>query len=184
MRRGSQGAVVLGLLLVACPGRRRAPPPELHTSAEDAGDPAPPLRGRVVDGVYIDPVHGFRVPVPTGWSWMEGPATGGLQIQISDPSTGVQIEVWRFTGSDASPRPRGDCAWTFQDHGPYVGPGGLALRTVATCVPTLPESRRVFAWMVPGDGVVWQLEGHVPPAVLVRGTAAVRSLIEQFSLEL
>jgi len=173
---------MLVVVLVGCP--RNRPPPDLppERPATQAESDGPTIRGGVVDGRYADPTRGFSVPVPVGWSWEEGPEDGALQVQLSDPNTRTRVEVWRFSGTDLSVRPRQGCTWTFEDTGPYWGPGGLLDRTVATCVPLDANAPRVFAWMVQGDHAAWQLEGHVPPDAIVHGLDTVRSIVERFVL--
>lgn len=139
-------------------------------------------RGLVRNGVYTDDDSGFSIRMPVGWRWAEGAATDSLRLRLEDPALGTVVEVWRFPGNDREPRPRGECAWTFVDTGTYLGPGGIGVQTIGTCVPTNPNNPRVFAWMVEGTNEVWQVEGHVLPAALLRGDAAVRSVIETFAL--
>ncbi len=161
-------------------GTPTSPPTESYTDGD--GTPGEASRGAVRSGTYKDPVWGYSIPVPVGWGWREGPDPGSLRLRTTDPSTGTTIEVWYFPGNDLRPRPRQDCAWLFYDHGPYSGPGPGARRSVATCVPHVASNPRVFAWMVPGEAGVWQLEGRVPPAHMVRGDALVRSIVERFEL--
>jgi len=41
---------------------------------------------------------------------------------------------------------------------------------------------RVFAWMVVSPEAVWQIEGHVPPELIIEGDAALRRLVDGFAL--
>jgi hypothetical protein len=136
----------------------------------------------VTDGEYVNQDSGYAVPVPVGWSWQEGPGDAALQLRMIDPATGTAVEVWRFSGADYSLRPRDDCAWTFEDHGMYEGPGGLMIRTVGSCVPDDAQAPRVFGWMVESPDAAWQLEGHVAPESTIRGLAVVRTVVGRFRI--
>jgi len=136
----------------------------------------------VIGGEYLDEASGYAVPVPVGWVWEEGPESAALQLRMTDPAEGTTVEVWRFSGTDYSLRPREDCSWRFDDHGLYGGPGGLMMRTVGSCVPDDARAARVFGWMVETPEAAWQLEGHVLPDSTIRGLAVVRSVVAQFRI--
>jgi hypothetical protein len=179
--------LVLLLLLstVGCRWLRRDRGPESgssEVSLDGARSEEVTPRGAVRSGTYIDPVWGYSIPVPVGWRWFEGPDPGSLRLRATDPSTGTTIEVWYFAGNDLRPRPRQDCAWLFYDHGRYAGPGPGPRRSVATCVPHVATEPRVFAWMVPSEAGVWQIEGRVYPDYMIRGDALVRSIVARFEL--
>lgn len=150
--------------------------------AESRSAASTAIRGTVESGVYVTNGPGFRIPVPVGWKHTEGPADASLQLRVEDETSGILVEVWRFSGSDMSLRPRDGCPWSFEDEGPYNGPGGLQKRTVATCAPLDAGQPRVYAWAVEGTDALWQVEGHVPPADLIEGHAAVRWMVERFEL--
>jgi hypothetical protein len=139
-------------------------------------------RGVVRNGVYRTESPGFEIPIPGGWTWTEGPAGASLQLRIRDEDSGLALEIWRFSGTDYSLRPREGCPWNFEDRGTYTGPGGLQLRTVAACVPVDALDARVFAWMVASPEASWQIEGHVPPGLLIEGDSALRWLVDRFAL--
>lgn len=150
--------------------------------APSTGVPTTVTHGAVESGVYVTHGPGFRIPVPVGWKYTEGPADASLQLRVEDEGSGILVEVWRFSGSDLSLRPREGCPWSFEDEGTYNGPGGLQHRTVATCVPMDAQQPRVYAWAVKGADALWQVEGHVPPSELIEGHAAVRWMVERFVL--
>ncbi len=178
-------APMMGLMLVVggCRGRRgsggttTAPPPPAPATAE------PELRGNVVDGIYTDPTAGFSIPVPSGWTWKEGPTDATLQVKVVNPDQTLSIEVWRFSGTDYSLRPREGCPWTFEDRGSYSGPGGVQNRTIATCVPKDARSPRTFAWIVETATAAWQIEGHVAPDAILRTEPTLRWMVEGFTLD-
>lgn len=171
------------VVLAGCPRAGRKTDVDPSGAGPPTAAPGPVRRGGELDGEYRDAVRGYAIPVPPGWQWTEGPPDVALQLRLEDPASGTAVEVWRFSGTDYSLRPRQDCTWTFDDRGPYLGPGGMGDHIVGSCVPGDPTAPRVFGWMVETPEAAWQLEGHVPPAAIVRGLAAVRSVIERFRFE-
>ena len=166
----------LGRAPMVTPDRSR---PQQATVVEEV---AVVHRGAVRNGVYRTPSPGFEIPIPGGWTWTEGPPGTSLQLRIHDEASGMALEVWRFSGTDPNLRPREGCPWTFVDQGTYTGPGGRQSRTVATCVPVDAQDPRVFAWMVASPEAAWQIEGHVPPGLILEGDASIRWLVDRFVL--
>lgn len=181
MRRGWV-LFVIGVVVGCRPKTKPVMQTPESLPAQTAGSPATMTQGALESGVYVTHGPGFRIPVPVGWKYTEGPADASLQLRVEDESSGILVEVWRFSGLDLSLRPRDGCPWSFEDQGIYDGPGGLQQRTVATCVPKDAEQPRVYAWAVEGADALWQVEGHVPPSDLVEGLAAVRWMVERFVL--
>jgi hypothetical protein len=120
------------------------------------------LAGEVIAGVFVDGDFAFRIRVAPGWTPHPGVNTSALRVALDHGSTGGRVEVWRFSGGDLRPRPRGGCLWTFTDRGPYWDLPVADDPNVATCMPEDPDDPRIQAWMVRRSGVVWQLEVHVP----------------------
>jgi hypothetical protein len=169
--------VVAWLLVMASMACKKPPPPTATVPSVSSVREAAPLAGEVVDGVFIDGSGAFRVQVAPGWSAHSGLQTSALRVALDHDVTGGRVEVWRFSGGDLRPRPRGGCLWTFTDQGPYRDLPVAEEPIVATCMPEDPDKPRIQAWMVRRSGVVWQLEVHVPGDTLLAARRAGLELL-------
>ena len=130
----------------------------------------PPVRrvaepaGEVVDGRFVDAEGGFSIAGPDGWQVRIGPRTGERRVVLTDPDTGLRVEIWRLPETLAGLAPRPECIWTFDDHGPYRDLPIIDAQTVGTCMPEDPIAPRIQAWLVERGGANWQVELHLPGA--------------------
>ena len=186
--------MTLFAIWLACAAQPVVPDPEptstvTDVSAEEEGV----LAGTVENGRFTDERHGFSVGGVPGWIVQPGPREGSLRVVMTHSAedvggTNAVVEVWAFPGRASTPRPRGDCLWTFVDTAGYrQGPGlqeaGVDMDvTVATCVPHDATTGRRFAYLVPGPGWVWQIEMLVPSETLIDGKRAADQLLETFSM--
>lgn len=171
----------LGLLLVtAC-----APKPGVPVGPEvvdEAGPPQVPLAGEVVQGRFRDARHGWELPIPEGWIAQPGPESGLMRVAVERVASDVRVEVWVFPGGgDLSARHREDCFWSYQEQGHFTALESDGPVYAATCVPTDPQGKRIFATITRRHGHILQVEVHVPPDRLVAakeaGDALTRGLI-------
>jgi hypothetical protein len=162
-------ALAISILVVGCarngnglfsPSPERVEPPRARNPA-----------GSVVDGRFHDDRDGWEVAIPEGWVARPGPADGPLRVVAELVGTGTRVEIWSYSGSDLSPRRRGQCIWTYIDAGHFSAVPAQSVQT-ATCVPNDPRDDRMFAYILGVDGRTFQLEVHVPTDDLVGGKAA------------
>lgn len=118
--------------------------------------------GTLTDGRFEDATYGVSIDVPTGWAAELGTVDNAMRVRLLHSVSGAIIELWAFNGRLMEPAPRPGGTWSFQDTGPYGVVPTAELLMVATNTPDDPEGARVFAWLIDGEGVTWQVELHTP----------------------
>ena len=168
------------LLCVACAPKAGAP---LGPSVTDEVGPVQaPLAGEVVQGRFRDSRHGWELPIPEGWVAQAGPESGLMRVAVERVASDIRVEVWVFPGGgDLSARHREGCFWSYQEQGHFTALESDGPVHTATCVPTDPSGKRIFATIPRRHGQILQVEVHAPPNRLVAakeaGDALTRGLI-------
>lgn len=121
-----------------------------------------PASGVLVDGRFVDAVHGMSIMMQAGWKAELGSFNDALRLRLLHQESGAVLELWAFSARLAAPAPRPDCTWQFQDQGLYTTIPSSELQMVATCTPDDPLEPRVLAWLVMQGPTTWQVELHTP----------------------
>lgn len=164
------------LALLACRPRAAAPPPETFPPPLLAG----PVEERLVGGTYRDDVAGFSVDLPEGWVGAV-PAHPEHRLRLTQVATGATVDLWLRPSDEPTSRP--DCAWAFDDVGPYGGLPVSGEARVGTCQPTAAGSPRVQVLIVRRGGEWLHAETALPDGQLLEAWKGAQEVLSGVRLD-